>query len=96
MIEKYILDKNILFGEVLIKNEKEELAFLSLKQGNELAEHFADYTILFIVLKGSVRIRFGQELILNEYELVRINANTRHSVDILSDSEILVVKIKHK
>jgi len=79
-------------SERLLHQKVLRQTLLALKEGAELAEHNAPYAGSLQVLHGRIRVRSGEELVLEAGQLHALPLQ-RHSVEALEDAVFLLTAV---
>lgn len=79
-------------AEQLLHQKVLRQTLLALREGAELAEHNAPYAASLQVLHGRIRVRAGQDLVLEAGQLHAV-PQERHSVEALEDSVFILTAV---
>lgn len=108
-MKHFYIDPETLLGGIVYTDDKQEIVHLSLLTGNTVPDYQYDGKINLLVMAGKIELTIEepvdgnhkmdlpkqrQVLELGPRELVVLEKNTVHRLVALTDSQVLVVKIK--
>lgn len=89
-----IKDGKVDFKQIF-DNNNGGITLVSIKGGSGLAEHLAPAELMVYVLKGEIEFTMiSTKHTLREGEFILVGNDVPHSVKALSDSKMMLVKIK--
>ncbi len=93
-MKKVKLDKNTLLGGIILENERYQVVHMNLKTGNQTDSYSNDKTILLLNISGKITVAYDEQVeIVNEFELLEIQAGSEHVITCLQDAQVFVVKL---
>lgn len=86
----YSLNFSDRFVTPIMDNKVAKVVQFSFPKGKVLKEHKTSSAILVSVVSGKVRFKAGEEVLLEEGQLLSLEGDVEHSVEALEDSVMLV------
>ncbi len=80
----------------IIDNDYIEIRFFSFAQGEDIDKEYYEKETLFIVLEGSLKVLYNKnsEVIVNEGEMVCLEANINYGVKALEPCKMYTILVK--
>lgn len=87
---------NKIASKALIDNDNTEIRFFSFAKGENIDKEYYEMETLFIIIEGSCKILYNEneEVLLNQGDIVAMEADINYGVEALSDVKLFNILVK--